>query len=122
MEEPDSITKVKKRGKKAKWEPEGERAKAVATRAASSPSSARKGYLAAAHGRVGARSAVKAFCLQCTGYDRDSVRNCTALACPLWAYRPFQHDVKGTRVARLVKAEPKKDEAELNDIPDANDF
>lgn len=33
---------------------------------------------------------VKAFCLRCVGYVRADVRNCTALACPLYEYRPFQ--------------------------------
>jgi hypothetical protein len=36
------------------------------------------------------RGAIKAFCLQCTGYVRADVANCTALACPLHPYRPYQ--------------------------------
>ena len=36
------------------------------------------------------RGAIKAFCLQCTGYVRADVRDCTATACPLWPYRPYQ--------------------------------
>ena len=37
------------------------------------------------------RQAIKAFCLQCTGYMRKDVAGCTALGCPLWMYRPYQH-------------------------------
>ena len=41
-------------------------------------------------GKVSPRQAIKAFCLHCTGYVRKDVTNCTALACPLFAYRPYQ--------------------------------
>lgn len=36
------------------------------------------------------RAAIKAFCAECQGYDRDAVAGCTAYACPLWRYRPHQ--------------------------------
>lgn len=36
------------------------------------------------------RQAIKAFCHECQGYDRDGVAGCTAYACPLWRYRPSQ--------------------------------
>ena len=35
------------------------------------------------------RAAIKAFCLECMGYDRAGVTECTAYACPLWEYRPI---------------------------------
>ena len=35
------------------------------------------------------RSAIKAACLICTGYDRPSITHCTGFTCPLWAYRPY---------------------------------
>jgi hypothetical protein len=38
------------------------------------------------------RAAVKAFCGECNGFDRDAIKNCTCWACPLWAFRPFQKD------------------------------
>jgi hypothetical protein len=38
------------------------------------------------------RGAIKAFCLTCVGYVRKDVTNCTARACPLYAYRPYQTD------------------------------
>jgi hypothetical protein len=35
-------------------------------------------------------SAIKAFCQECCNYDRAAVRDCTAQACPLYAFRPYQ--------------------------------
>lgn len=37
------------------------------------------------------RQAIKAQCLICVGYDRDSVTNCTGYSCPLWTFRPYQN-------------------------------
>lgn len=36
------------------------------------------------------RAAVDAHCLECCAFDRESVRECTAPACPLWSCRPYQ--------------------------------
>ena len=36
------------------------------------------------------QAAIKAHCLECVGYDRTAIRNCTAPACPLYEVRPFQ--------------------------------
>jgi hypothetical protein len=41
-------------------------------------------------GDASPRQAIKAFCLQCLAYNRADVAACTAPACPLFAYRPFQ--------------------------------
>ena len=39
----------------------------------------------------GSRSAaIKAFCQECVGFTRVDITNCTALACPLHPYRPYQ--------------------------------
>ena len=35
-------------------------------------------------------AAVKAFCLECMGWQRTEVRNCTSVACPLYLYRPYK--------------------------------
>ena len=35
-------------------------------------------------------SAVKAFCLECMGWQRNEVAKCDAVACPLFLYRPFK--------------------------------
>jgi len=63
---------------------------AVDKRAVQTPESARGTYLRAATGEASPREAIKAFCFECNGDDRQAVAECTALACPLWAYRPWQ--------------------------------
>jgi|GEM_PF-3366068 len=61
----------------------------VAKRAKDVPVKARPGYLRAATGDASPRQAIKAFCSECVCWDRQEVTLCTALACPLFAYRPF---------------------------------
>jgi hypothetical protein len=41
-------------------------------------------------GSASPRVAIKAFCLQCVGYLREDVKNCSADGCPLWMYHPYQ--------------------------------
>ena len=41
-------------------------------------------------GTAAPRSAIKAQCLACVGYERLMVTHCTGFTCPLWAYRPYQ--------------------------------
>lgn len=36
--------------------------------------------------------AIKAFCNDCVGGIKADVRNCTAVKCPLYIYRPYQKD------------------------------
>lgn len=43
--------------------------------------------------------AIKAKCLECTGYDRMTIRNCTGYSCPLWHYRPYQTEVVAVETA-----------------------
>lgn len=52
----------------------------------------RAGFLRAVAGKASPRGAIKAFCLECVGWSRADVRACTAPACPLYPYRPFQGD------------------------------
>jgi hypothetical protein len=40
------------------------------------------------------RQAIKSFCQECVGYDRSAVTECTAYACPLWNFRPYQKPKK----------------------------
>lgn len=35
-------------------------------------------------------AAIKSFCIECTGYDRKAVTECTDTGCPLWHHRPYQ--------------------------------
>ena len=51
-----------------------------------------KGVLIRAYRGRSPAAGIKAFCLQCVGYVRADVRDCTALGCPLFLYRPFQRD------------------------------
>lgn len=62
----------------------------IRKRAAEMPVSARNGYLRAARGKASPRAAIKAFCLECVGFDRAAITGCTADCCPLFLYRPFQ--------------------------------
>ena len=43
------------------------------------------------NGTAAPRSAIKAQCLACVGYERLMVTHCTGFSCPLWAYRPYQN-------------------------------
>jgi hypothetical protein len=63
----------------------------VLKRLADMPQKHRGAYLRAVGGRSPA-SGIKAFCSECVGWQRCEVAACTALACPLWGYRPFQAD------------------------------
>lgn len=40
------------------------------------------------------RAAIKAFCCECVAFDIEEIRQCTAPACPLYRYRPFQRKKK----------------------------
>lgn len=68
---------------------DGPRHAQVADRLSQTPTSAQGAYLRAVL-RKSRPAAVKAFCLECTGWDRASVTDCTARACPLWPWRPYQ--------------------------------
>ena len=46
--------------------------------------------LKAYQGTASPRSAIKAQCLNCVGYNREDITHCTGYSCPLWAYRPYQ--------------------------------
>ena len=56
--------------------------------AMSKPQSVTNVYLKAYNGSKA--SAVKAKCLDCTCDQRDEIRNCEAVTCPLWSVRPYQ--------------------------------
>lgn len=54
------------------------------------PESARGIVERAFKGTSSPRAAIKAHCLVCTNFDRQAVRDCPVILCPLIAYRPFQ--------------------------------
>lgn len=39
------------------------------------------------------KAGIKAFCLECVCWQKEDVRQCTSLACPLYPYRPYK--IKG---------------------------
>lgn len=41
-------------------------------------------------GKASARQSIKAFCLECLGFDERLIRECTGSACPLYRLRPYQ--------------------------------
>jgi len=59
----------------------------IEKRLAEMPNSYRRKYLRAMSGRS-MKSAIKSFCLECVGYQREEVKLCTDLGCPLYPYRP----------------------------------
>ena len=60
----------------------------IGRRLSEMPESCRKNYIKAMKGRSMA-AGIKAFCLECMGWERAGVAECTAPACPLYPYRPF---------------------------------
>ena len=39
-------------------------------------------------------TAIKVKCLACCNFDREEVKTCAVITCPLWAYRPYQDKVE----------------------------
>lgn len=70
------------------------RESAIAERARQMPRSFRTTYLKATRGKASPRVAIRAFCSECVGWNRQEVKRCTATACPLWTYRPFMEGGK----------------------------
>lgn len=35
-------------------------------------------------------TAIRTKCLACCNFERDEVKHCRVITCPLWAYRPYQ--------------------------------
>lgn len=54
------------------------------------------GYERALRGKASPRQAIKAFCLECVGYERNEITQCTDTGCPLYRYRPYQRRLKRT--------------------------
>jgi hypothetical protein len=40
------------------------------------------------------KAAIKAHCLDCMGWERAEVRDCTVVSCSLWLYRPYRTKIK----------------------------
>ena len=61
-----------------------------AGRIATAPESFRKLLTQSYSGKCSPRAAIKAQCAECNGFDRDAIRECSCVACPLWMFRPYQ--------------------------------
>ena len=74
-------------------------------------------------GQSSPRECIKAFCLECNGWEEAAIRDCTATACPIYRFRPFQaargrtktEDVRGqtSDVTNQQKTEANRLKAEL---------
>ena len=62
----------------------------IERRAAKVPVSYRRLYLRVLTGEASRATAIKAMCLECVGWERKAVTECTAGACPLYRHRPYQ--------------------------------
>jgi len=66
-----------------------ERQQQVAERRAQMPRAYRATYDRAIGGKS-LRAAINSFCLECVCWQIQEIRDCTDLACPLYAVRPYQ--------------------------------
>jgi hypothetical protein len=69
------------------------RAETIAAKTERIPSMYRAHYKKATAGKS-RLAAIKSMCLECCGYTRAPITDCTSLGCPLWAFRPFQQKEK----------------------------
>ena len=60
----------------------------IAKRRADMPSAYRNNYDRAMGGKSQS-AAIKAFCLECVMWQREEVKLCPSVACPLYPYRPY---------------------------------
>lgn len=65
----------------------------IAKRRAGMPRIYRANYDKAMSGKS-LRAATKAFCLECVQWQREEVRACPSVACPLYPYRPYRESLK----------------------------
>ena len=65
-----------------------ETVKAIDERAKQVSAKYRGLYRRAASGKASPRAAIKAFCLECTCWQREGIEKCTSPAYPLFSYRP----------------------------------
>lgn len=48
------------------------------------------------------KTAIKAQCGECMGFDRAGIAECASNACPLWKFRPFQGGVDGKELEEAI--------------------
>lgn len=89
-----------------------ERQEKIAERLQQMPKIHRANYREAVSGRS-RKSGIKAFCLECVQWQKEEVRLCTALACPLFPYRPYQEGSKGGDNRTGLGAESKNSQGKV---------
>ena len=47
-------------------------------------------FLRVYRGQASPRECIKAFCLECNGWEEKAIQECCAPACPLYQLRPYQ--------------------------------
>ncbi|KPJ68577.1 MAG: hypothetical protein AMJ43_00045 [Coxiella sp. DG_40] len=53
------------------------------------------------------KAAIKAFCLECVCWQKEEVRLCTDLGCPLYPYRPYKNSANRYPERRSFGSESK---------------
>lgn len=53
------------------------------------------------------KAAIKAFCLECVCWQKEEVRLCTDLGCPLYPYRPYKNRANRCTERRSFGSESK---------------
>jgi len=86
---------------------ENHRTESIRKHRADIPKIHRKTYDRAMQGKS-LKSAVKSFCLECVCWQKEEVRLCTDLACPLYPYRPYKNRANRCSERRSFSAESKK--------------
>jgi hypothetical protein len=56
-------------------------------RLSGAPKKGRAMYLRVLQGKGSCQLAIKVMCMECMGWERKEVLNCTSRACPLWVKR-----------------------------------
>ncbi len=51
-------------------------------------------------GQTSPRECIKAFCLECNGWEEAAIRECCAPACPLYRLRPYQGTIPRAKGGR----------------------
>lgn len=79
----------------------------IAERKEQMPKIHRANYDKAMKGRS-TKAATKAFCLMCVQWQKEEVRLCTDLACPLYPYRPYKNSANQCLQRLSLGVEPTK--------------
>ena len=92
-----------------------ERQEHIEQRRAQMPRSYRACYDKAVSGKS-RKAAMRAFCLECCGYEIREVFLCTDLGCPLYPYRPRSRVLQGAPESILEAPESKKSFQDVSEV------